>query len=583
MVGVLLEVCVDDPRRPGRCPRRRRRPGGALRRARPRRPHPVAGARRRGRPRRDAGAGDDPSRAPATSSGPRAEVAADGEPRSRCSAPSALRGVVIGASLPDGRLDGRDRSRACIAGRRGGSTSPSTASSTSRPTARRWWPLAIALGIPRILTSGGAARRGRTASPASPACSAPRPAASRSCPAAASRRKRLPALASAAAHGGSRRRARRPCRAPSALVASVRLPAARRPTHRPRPASPRCARRWTPSLSRAACRRRRRSRPWRRSSATRCTVDRAGGASMKCFSKTALNEEKSRGSSSQQVTCTTSASVHPAASSTERRFAITCSVCGDDAARHHLSAHGRHLPGDKDEVARPNRAAQRAAAALRPAGRPRRSGSVACLAWLFPPDPSTQCHARTRRVNDDGHGSAAGHSSRLGTTKSTSRPAPQPTAVPAVRVEVDHGGGAGRELVEVGVARRLGEQAGAAKAPIPGWWPSISTQSDVRRRPLDDLEQASRVRRGKAPAGSASPPGPPRRRHAAPGLLGAPGARHQRLVGTEALLFSQPPISAAARRPRLLSGRSRSRWPGSAQLNLAWRIRIRRRMPSAVP
>ena len=88
-------------------------------------------------------------------------------PRSHCSAPSASGGVVIGASLPDGRLDGPTLAR-LLAAARGLDVTLHRAVDLA-PDAEEAVSLAIALGIPRILTSGGAASVA-DGLPRSPAC-----------------------------------------------------------------------------------------------------------------------------------------------------------------------------------------------------------------------------------------------------------------------------------------------------------------------------------------------------------------------------------------------------------------------------
>ena len=167
---------------------------------------------------------------------------------------------------------------------------------------------------------------------------------------------------------------------------------------------------------------------------------------------------------------------------------------------------------------------------------------------------------------------AARRSRRAG--RSPSRPSAQPSDV-----EVDDRGGRRsgtwrsrrrRAARRAAAARRRRCRAGgraAARAPRPappGARRAASRaprgRSRARRRSARRRRRRRRRPRSPARAGRWRP---------APGRGGSPCA------------FSQPPMRPAARRPRLLSGRSRSRWPGSAQLDLAWRIRISRRMASA--
>ena len=175
-----------------------------------------------------------------------------------------------------------------------------------------------------------------------------------------------------------------------------------------------------------------------------------------------------------------------------------------------------------------------------------------------------------------GAGSDPVQSRARGTWKSTRRPSPQSTACHfAMSKSIT-------ATAAVGNFAKSASSGGAASsaranAPMPGWCPSTSRLAAFGAR-LQHREH--RLGRGVIER--------PLQRHMRgagllrddlPGLAGAQRVGHQRMVGhVSHRRFSHFPISAAALRPRLLSGRSSSARPGSSQLDLAWRIRIRRRM-----
>ena len=174
----------------------------------------------------------------------------------------------------------------------------------------------------------------------------------------------------------------------------------------------------------------------------------------------------------------------------------------------------------------------------------------------------------------------ARHSRARGTTKSTSRPVAPADSPTIGGVEVDDRGRPGRILRELrrrpaarpAAARRRRRSRAGARA---------SARSRASAGPLQHREHGVRAgvvelghvaRLGRRRPRRRSPtrsPGCAARSTPAPGRAGSPCASSSR----------RP--APALRRPRLFSGRSRSRWLGSAQLDLAWRIRISRRIPTA--